>query len=87
MQILVLYTDGDDDEDDDFSDLDASSLDFLRNLDMQVNGSLRCLDNDLDTISGETTLPVLRALLTDYTFAVKTPDQMEHELTGQIIFI
>jgi len=51
MQV-VLYTD----DDDDFSDLDASSLDFLRNLDMQISGSLRWNDNDLETIPGERVL-------------------------------
>jgi len=49
---LVLYTDGDDD-DDDFSDLDASSLDFLRNIDSQINGSLRLHDSELEAIPGE----------------------------------
>jgi len=46
---LSLYTD----DDDDLSDLDASSLDFLRNLDTQVNGSLKWNDSDLETIPGE----------------------------------
>ena len=79
MQTLVLYTDGDDD--DDFLDLDVSSLDFLRNLDMQVNGSLRWHDNDLETISGELFLLVLQAVLTDGISAVKTSDK---ELSWQI---
>jgi len=50
---LVLCTDDDDDDDEDLLDLDASALDFLRNLDTQVNGSLRCNDNDLETVTGE----------------------------------
>jgi len=45
----MLHTD----DDDDLSDLDASSLDFLRNLDTQVNGSLKWNDSDLETIPGE----------------------------------
>jgi len=56
---LVLCTDDDDDDDDydeDLLDLDASALDFLRNLDTQVNGSLRCNDNDLETVTGERVL-------------------------------
>jgi len=49
LVILMLHTD----DDDDLSDLDASSLDFLRNLDTQVNGSLKWNDSDLETIPGE----------------------------------
>lgn len=41
------------DNDDDFSELDASTLDFLHNLDLQVNGTLRATDNDLKTTPGE----------------------------------
>jgi len=41
-------------DDDSFSELDASSLDFLQNLDMQVNSSLS--DSELACISGESQL-------------------------------
>jgi len=50
MMHLMLCTD---DVDDDLSDLDASSLEFLRNLDTQINSSLRWNDSDMETISSE----------------------------------
>jgi len=46
--LMTLYAD-----DDDFLELDTSSLAFLQNLDSHVNGSLRLSDNDLDSIPGE----------------------------------
>lgn len=55
LVILMLHTD----DDDDLSDLDASSLDFLRNLDTQVNGSLKWNDSDLETIPGEPPPPII----------------------------
>jgi len=56
--LMILYAD----DDNDFLELDTSSLAFLQNLDVHVNGSLRLSDNDFDSIRGKCLSLLLRFL-------------------------
>jgi len=55
--MLMWYAD----DDDEFLELDSSSLAFLQNLDMHVTSSLRLSDNDFDSIPGEPLLLLLQS--------------------------